>query len=35
VRWSVANTIVIAWIITIPATAFIAALCYALSSLFG
>jgi PiT family inorganic phosphate transporter len=35
VRWSVANNIVIAWIITIPATAFIAALFYALSSLFG
>src|SRR5215813_7094535 len=28
VRWGVANNIVIAWIITIPATAFIAALCY-------
>jgi PiT family inorganic phosphate transporter len=35
VRWSVANNIVIAWIITIPATAFIAALFYALSSFFG
>jgi inorganic phosphate transporter, PiT family len=35
VRWSVANNIVIAWIITIPATAFIAALFYALSSLLG
>jgi len=35
VRWSVANNIVIAWIITIPATAFIAALFYALSGLFG
>jgi PiT family inorganic phosphate transporter len=34
VRWSVANNIVIAWIITIPATAFIAALFYALSGLF-
>jgi PiT family inorganic phosphate transporter len=35
VRWSVANSIVIAWIITIPATAFIGALFYALSGLFG
>jgi PiT family inorganic phosphate transporter len=34
VRWSVANNIVIAWIITIPATAFIGALFYALSGLF-
>jgi PiT family inorganic phosphate transporter len=28
VRWSVANNIVVAWIITIPATATIAALTY-------
>jgi PiT family inorganic phosphate transporter len=34
VRWSVANNIVIAWIITIPATAAIAALFYWLSGLF-
>src|SRR5499426_4517112 len=34
VRWSVANNIVIAWIITIPATAFIGALAYALVGLF-
>ncbi len=34
VRWSVANNIVVAWIITIPATAFIAALFYALAGLF-
>jgi PiT family inorganic phosphate transporter len=34
VRWSVANNIVIAWIITIPASAFIAALFYALAGLF-
>ena len=34
VRWSVANNIVIAWIITIPATAAIAALFYGLSGLF-
>jgi PiT family inorganic phosphate transporter len=35
VRWSVANNIVIAWIITIPATAAIAALFYWLSGLFS
>ena len=35
VRWSVANNIVIAWIITIPASASIAALFYWLSGLFG
>ena len=29
VRWSVANNIVIAWIVTIPASAFIGALFYA------
>jgi PiT family inorganic phosphate transporter len=29
VRWSVANSIVIAWIVTIPASAVIAALSYA------
>jgi PiT family inorganic phosphate transporter len=34
VRWSVANNIVIAWIITIPASALIAALFYTLTSLF-
>jgi PiT family inorganic phosphate transporter len=34
VRWSVANNIVVAWIITIPASAFIAALFYALAGLF-
>ena len=34
VRWSVANNIVVAWIITIPAPAFIAALFYALAGLF-
>src|SRR5216684_277883 len=31
VRWNVANRIVVAWIVTIPATAFIAALVYALA----
>jgi inorganic phosphate transporter, PiT family len=35
VRWSVANNIVIAWIITIPAAGAIAALFYWLSGLFG
>ena len=34
VRWSVANNIVVAWIITIPASAFIAALFYAAVGLF-
>ncbi len=34
VRWSVANNIVIAWIITIPASGMIAALFYWLSALF-
>jgi PiT family inorganic phosphate transporter len=35
VRWGVANNIVIAWVITIPASAAIAALSYWLASLFG
>ena len=35
VRWSVANNIVLAWILTIPASAFIAAVFYALAGLFG
>jgi PiT family inorganic phosphate transporter len=35
VRWSVASNIVIAWIITIPASAGIAALCYAAVGLLG
>jgi inorganic phosphate transporter, PiT family len=35
VRWSVANNIGFAWIVTIPATAFIAALVYALAGLLG
>jgi PiT family inorganic phosphate transporter len=34
VRWNVANDIVVAWIITIPASAFIAALVYAAVGLF-
>jgi inorganic phosphate transporter, PiT family len=35
VRWSVASEIVIAWIITIPASGLIAALCYFVVGLFG
>ncbi len=35
VRWSVATSIVYAWIITIPATAIISALCYYAVGLFG
>ncbi len=35
VRWNVANNIVVAWIITIPCAALIAALAYALIGLFG
>jgi PiT family inorganic phosphate transporter len=34
VRWSVANNIILAWIITIPATALIAAMTYAAVALF-
>jgi PiT family inorganic phosphate transporter len=33
VRWKVANNIVVAWIITIPASAFMAALTYAVVGL--
>jgi len=35
VRWSVTNNIVAAWILTIPASGLIAALCYFLVGLFG
>jgi PiT family inorganic phosphate transporter len=35
VRWSVANNIVVAWVITIPAAALIAALAFEASRLFG
>jgi inorganic phosphate transporter, PiT family len=35
VRWNVANNIVIAWIITIPASGLIAAIAYAAVGLFG
>jgi PiT family inorganic phosphate transporter len=33
VRWGLAGNIVMAWVVTIPATAFIAAVCYGLSML--
>jgi inorganic phosphate transporter, PiT family len=35
VRWNIAGNIVIAWIITLPATALVAALCYLLSRAFS
>ena len=35
VRWNIAGNIVIAWIITLPATAAIAAMCYLLSKWFS
>jgi PiT family inorganic phosphate transporter len=35
VRWNVATNIVLAWIITVPASALIAALLYWLSGLIG
>ena len=35
VRWNVASNIVTAWIITLPASASMAALCYLLSKAFG
>jgi inorganic phosphate transporter, PiT family len=35
VRWNIASNIVIAWIITLPAASFMAALCYWLSKLFS
>ena len=35
VRWSVASNIVYAWIITIPASAMIAAFCYFAVGIFG
>jgi inorganic phosphate transporter, PiT family len=33
VRWNVASNIVVAWIITMPAAALIAAVCYLLSGM--
>jgi inorganic phosphate transporter, PiT family len=35
VRWSVANNIVFAWIVTIPAAALVSAFFYWLAGLFG
>jgi PiT family inorganic phosphate transporter len=36
VRWNIASNIVVAWVITLPASALMAALCYLLSKLlFG
>jgi len=35
VRWNIAGSIVIAWIITLPAAALMAALCYLFSRMFG
>jgi inorganic phosphate transporter, PiT family len=35
VRWNVASNIVAAWIITLPASGLMAALCYLLSKVFG
>jgi len=35
VRWGIAGSIVIAWVITMPATAIIAAVVYGLTSVFA
>ena len=35
VRWNVASNIVVAWIVTLPASALVAALCYLISEAFG
>ena len=35
VRWGIAGSIVIAWVVTMPATAIIAAIVYGLTTLFG
>ncbi len=35
VRWNVASNIVVAWILTVPASGLMAALCYLLSKVFG
>jgi inorganic phosphate transporter, PiT family len=35
VRWNIAGNIIIAWIVTLPASALMAALCYVLSTMFG
>ncbi|HEY6891124.1 MAG TPA: inorganic phosphate transporter, partial [Solirubrobacter sp.] len=35
VRWGVAGNIVVAWVLTLPASAAVGALTYGISSLFG
>lgn len=35
VRWNVASNIVVAWIVTLPASGLMAAICYLISKLFG
>ena len=35
VRWGVASNIVVAWVLTLPAAALIAAACYAVTALVG
>lgn len=35
VRWGIAGSIVIAWVVTMPATAFIAACCYGIVAIFS
>jgi PiT family inorganic phosphate transporter len=35
VRWNVASNIVVAWIVTLPASALVAAIFYALAGLLG
>jgi inorganic phosphate transporter, PiT family len=35
VRWNVASNIVAAWIVTLPASGLMAALCYLLTKAFG
>jgi PiT family inorganic phosphate transporter len=35
VRWNIASNIVVAWIVTLPASALMAVLCYLLLGAFG
>jgi len=35
VRWGVAETMIIAWVLTIPASALVAAACFLVLDLFG
>jgi PiT family inorganic phosphate transporter len=35
VRWNIASSIVVAWIVTLPASALVAAIFYVLAGLFG